>query len=298
MQGRPLGAAFLFRLRMKHPIRVGVGGWSYQPWNETFYPAGLPARRQLEYMSRMMTALEVNATFYSSFKPETFAKWADTAPDGFVFSLKAHRFATSRKTRADMQQSIAHFTGQGITQLGDKLGPINWQFPASRSFDREYFDTFLSLLPRERDRVQLRHALEVRGTGFEAPAFGDLLRKYNVAVVWADSDEYPAVEHAGCDFSVSRLMRAQADEQQGYPARAITAYAQRFGEQAKKQDVFAFFISSAKERNPAAAMALQRALGVTPASAANAGEAEKAKAPVRKTVMKKASAKKKAAKKK
>jgi uncharacterized protein YecE (DUF72 family) len=250
---------------VSHPIRVGVGGWSFAPWDETFYPEGLPKRRQLEYMSRMMTAVEVNATFYSSFKPETFAKWAEVAPDGFVFSLKAHRFAASRKTRADMKKSIGHFVGQGITRLGDKLGPINWQFPASRSFDADYFDTFLSLLPDEQDGVRLRHALEVRGTGFEVAAFGELLQQYGATVVWADSDAHPLVEHPGGSFRVARLMRSQVEEKHGYAAAAIKASARQLKEWARTQDVFAFFISGAKERNPAAAMALQRELGVKPA---------------------------------
>jgi uncharacterized protein YecE (DUF72 family) len=260
---------------MSHPIRVGVGGWSFEPWNETFYPEDLPKSRQLEYMSRVMTAVEVNATFYSSFKPETFAKWADVAPEGFVFSLKAHRFATSRRTRAEMKQSINHFVGQGITRLGAKLGPINWQFSASRPFSQEYFDAFLSLVPTEKDGVPLRHALEVRGTGFEAQAFGELLRRYGAAVVWADSEEYPQVEHEGCGLRVARLMRSKPDLAQGHPAGAIKAYARRFREWANTQDVFAFFISSAKERNPAAAMALLRELGLTPYAAPNTSIARK-----------------------
>ena len=116
---------------MAHPIRVGVGGWSFEPWDETFYPAGLSKAKQLQHMSRTLTAVEVNGTYYSSFKPETFAKWRDETPDGFVFSLKAHRFSTVRKTKEDMKTSIELFLDQGITQLKDKLGPINWQFPGN-----------------------------------------------------------------------------------------------------------------------------------------------------------------------
>ena len=148
---------------MAHPVRVGVGGWSFEPWDETFYPAGLSKAKQLSYMSRKMTAVEINATYYSSFKPETFAKWAEASPDGFVFSLKAHRYSTVRKTKDDMKKSVDLFLGQGITSLKDKLGPINWQFPGTRKFDAEYFKTFLSVLPKEKDKLPLRHALEVRG---------------------------------------------------------------------------------------------------------------------------------------
>lgn len=245
---------------MTHPIRVGVGGWSFAPWNKTFYPAGLPARRQLEYMSRAMTAIEVNATYYSSFKPATFARWAAESPDDFVFSLKAHRSATVRKTPADMKKSISLFLGQGLTQLKDKLGPINWQFPPTRNFDAEYFQAFLSQLPAEKDGLRLRHALEVRGAGFEAPAFTQLLSRYGATVVWADAEEFPQVRHADSGFAVARIMRARSAQPAGYTPAEIAGYAQLLRSWAASQDVFAFFISGAKERNPAAAVALQQML--------------------------------------
>jgi len=268
---------------MSHPIRVGIGGWSFEPWDETFYPSGLPKSRQMQYMSRKMTAVEVNATYYSNFRPETFAKWRDDSPDGFVFSLKAHRFSTVRKTREDMQKSIGLFLDQGLTALKDKLGPINWQFPPHRKFTREYFDTFLSLLPKEKDKVRLRHALEVRASGFDTPEFFDLLTKYGATVVWADDDKFPKLRHEGADFAVTRMMRTQSSEPAGYPGADIGKFAKMYKDWSAKQDVFAFFISGAKERNPAAAMALQDKLGVTPATAAEAdamasGKAKKAPA--------------------
>jgi uncharacterized protein YecE (DUF72 family) len=266
---------------MAHPIRVGIGGWSFEPWDETFYPAGLPKSRQMEYMSRKMTAVEVNATFYSSFKPETFAKWRDASPDGFLFSLKAHRFSTVRKTRDDMKKSIDLFLGQGITALKDKLGPINWQFPPTRKFELEYFDTFLSLLPKEKDKIPLRHALEVRNATCSDPAFLDLLTKHNATVVYADHDEHPMIRHEGADFAVTRMMRTQPDEATGYPKASIDAFAKLCQGWSKTQDVFAFFISGAKERNPAAAMALQERLGITPKTSKEADDmvAGKARAP-------------------
>jgi uncharacterized protein YecE (DUF72 family) len=268
---------------MSQPSRVGIGGWSFEPWDETFYPTGLPKSRQLQYMSRKMTAVEVNATYYSNFRPETFAKWRDDAPDGFVFSLKAHRFSTVRKTKEDMQKSIGMFLDQGLTALKDKLGPINWQFPSHRKFTREYFDTFLSLLPKEKDKVRLRHALEVRASGFDTPEFYDLLTKYGATVVWADDDEFPKLRHEGADFAVTRMMRTQSGEPTGYPAADIGKFAKMYKDWSGSQDVFAFFISGAKERNPVAAMALQGKLGVTPATASEAdamaaGKATKAAA--------------------
>ena len=263
---------------MTHPIRVGVGGWSFEPWDETFYPPGLSKSKQLEYASRKLTAVEVNATYYSSFKPDTFAKWRDATPDGYVFSLKAHRFSTVRKTREDMKKSIDLFLGQGITQLKDKLGPINWQFPPTRKFEREYFDMFLSQLPKEKDRIPLRHALEVRHPSCNDPAFLDLLTKYGATVVYAEDDEFPKIRHEGSSFAVARLMQTKSDQPAGYPKSEIDRFAKTFTDWSKKQDVFAFFISGAKERNPAAAMALLDTLGLTPETASDADALAGAKA--------------------
>jgi uncharacterized protein YecE (DUF72 family) len=269
---------------MAHPIRVGIGGWSFEPWDETFYPPGLPKTKQMAYMSRKMTAVEVNATYYSSFRPETFAKWRDDSPDGFVFSLKAHRFSTVRKTREDMKKSVDLFLGQGITALKDKLGPINWQFPPHRKFTAEYFDTFLSVLPKEKDKLRLRHVLEVRASGFETPEFFDLLTKYGASVVWADDDKFPKLRHEGADFAVTRMMRTQSGEATGYSSADLGKFAKMYKDWSAKQDVFAFFISGAKERNPAAAMTLQDKLGITPPTAeeADAMAAGKKKAPAKK----------------
>jgi uncharacterized protein YecE (DUF72 family) len=264
---------------MTHPIRVGIGGWSFEPWDETFYPASLPKSRQMEYMSRKMTAVEVNATYYSSFKPDTFAKWRDASPPGFVFSLKAHRFSTVRKTREDMKTSIDLFLNQGLTALKDKLGPINWQFPPTRKFEREYFDMFLSLLPKEKDKVPLRHALEVRNATCKDPAFLDLLTRHGATVVYADHDEYPMIRHEGADFAVTRMMRTQPDIATGYSNAGLDAFAKLYKGWSAKQDVFAFFISGAKERNPAAAMALQEKLGITPGTSKEADRLAGGKAP-------------------
>lgn len=253
-----------------HDIRVGIGGWQFAPWRETFYPNGLSQKNELRYASRKLTAIEVNGTYYSTFKSDTFAKWGDETPDDFVFSLKAHRFTTVRKTKADMKTSVDMFVGSGITALKHRLGPINWQFPPTRKFDAEYFETFLSVLPKEKDGVRLRHVLEVRGSGFDDPAFFDLLSRHGASVVYADDADYPKLRHEGADFAVARLMRSQPDQATGYAARDIAAFAKLFGTWSATQDVFVFFISGAKERNPAAAMALQEKLGATPATSKDA----------------------------
>lgn len=282
---------------MAHPIRIGVGGWSFAPWDETFYPAGLPKSKQLAHMSRTLTAVEVNGTYYSSFKPDTFAKWRDETPDGFVFSLKAHRFSTVRKTKADMKTSTGLFLDQGITQLKDKLGPINWQFPSNRKFDREHFANFLSVLPEEKDGIELRHALEVRGTGYDNPAFFDLLDKHGATVVYAQDDEFPKLAHGGGDFVVARLMQSKADEETGYAKTEIDRIAKLAAGWASKRDVFMFFISGAKERNPAAAVALQEKLRVKALGEPLAAVVAKT-GPAKKVAAKKAPAKKVPARKK
>lgn len=144
---------------MTHPIRVGVGGWTYEPWRGVFYPEGLAQKRELEFASRALTSIEINGTYYSTFKPDSWIKWRDETPDGFVFSVKASRYCTNRRELAGMGESMERFLGQGLTALGDKLGPINWQFMGTKKFDPEDFEAFLKLLPAERDGLRLRHAL-------------------------------------------------------------------------------------------------------------------------------------------
>jgi uncharacterized protein YecE (DUF72 family) len=169
-----------------------------------------------------------------------------------------------------MKKSIELFLDQGITQLKNKLGPINWQFPPTRKFEREYFDMFLSQLPKEKDRIPLRHALEVRHSSCSDPAFLDLLTKHGATVVYAEDDEFPKIRHEGSAFAVARLMQTKSDQPAGYPKADIDRFAKMFTDWSKTQDVFAFFISGAKERNPAAAMALLARLGLTPATSADA----------------------------
>lgn len=251
------------------PIRVGVGGWTFEPWNSTFYPPGLPAKRQLEYAASKLTAVEVNGTFYRSMSPAAYARWREETAPGFMFSIKAHRYAVTRKTKDEMDSAVSWFIRSGLSELGERLGPINWQFAESRKFEPEYFEAFLSVLPREIGGQRARHALEVRHASFDDQRFFDLLRKHDATVIWADDEDWPKLRHGDADFAVARVMRSRSEEEAGYTKGEIASYAKLFGEWAKTQDVFAFFISGAKERNPAAAMALQNALGIAP----QAGEA-------------------------
>ncbi|HEY4125156.1 MAG TPA: DUF72 domain-containing protein, partial [Rhizomicrobium sp.] len=143
-------------------IYVGVGGWVFDEWRDNFYPKGLSQKRELEYASRHLTAIEINGTYYGSQKPESFARWHAETPDGFVFALKGPRFATNRRVLAEAGESVDRFIKSGITELKNKLGPINWQFVATKKFDADDFAAFLKLLPKKQGGIVLRHAVEVR----------------------------------------------------------------------------------------------------------------------------------------
>lgn len=238
-------------------IRVGIGGWTYEPWRGTFYPAGLAHRRELEFAATKVGAIEINATFYGRQKPESYRNWAKAVPDGFKFSIKASRYATARKLLAEGKDSIDTFLGQGFTELGDRLGPILWQFPATKRFDADDFARFLDLIPDTQDTVPLRHALEPRHESFRNPAFHALAKARNMAIVYADSDEFPMIDEPTADFAYARLQRSVEEVATGYDAKALEIWAEKARGWAKGgRDVFVFFISGAKVRNPAAAQAL------------------------------------------
>ncbi len=241
---------------MKGTVRVGIGGWNYAPWRGLFYPKGLPQKRELEFASRELTSIEINATFYSAFKPAGFAKWREQTPDGFVFSVKGSRYCTNRRQLADAGESVARFFAQGIDQLGDRLGPINWQFAETKVFDPTDFETFLKFLPRALDDRPLRHALEPRHASFACGQFYDLARRYGCAIVFADSDSFPEIDIGASDFSYARLMRCEEAAPTGYSAAALDGWAVRAKEWAKRGDTFIYFINGAKLRAPAAARAL------------------------------------------
>jgi uncharacterized protein YecE (DUF72 family) len=260
-------------------IRVGIGGWTYEPWRDTFYPKDVPKRRELEYASRQLTAIEVNGTYYSTQKPAVFAKWRDETPDGFVFSVKASRFTTNRRVLADAGESIEKFIGSGLSELGDKLGPLLWQFMPAKQFDPDDFGAFLKLLPEKLEGRKLRHVLDVRHESFLTGEFLELVRKHKMATVFADSDDYPSFSDATADFIYARLMRTQSGIETGYTPEALDAWAKRAklwaaGKEPSdlprvsitpapkgRRDVFLLMISGAKERAPSAAKGLIERLG-------------------------------------
>jgi uncharacterized protein YecE (DUF72 family) len=266
-------------------IRVGVGGWVYEPWRDNFYPPGLAQARELEYLSRRVTAIEINATYYRTQSAASFAKWRDSVPEDFVFAVKATRYATNRKVLGEAGESIERFLGSGLAELGPKLGPIVWQFATSKVFDAADFGAFLALLPSRVGGLPLRHAIEVRHPSFMCAEYLSLARQHHVATVFADSDDYPSFADTTGDFFYARLMRCASGVESGYSQEGIAAWAARACSWASGQtpgdlarveaapalgpprDVFLFFLSGAKERAPAAAVATLGALGLTPALA-------------------------------
>jgi uncharacterized protein YecE (DUF72 family) len=237
-------------------ILIGIGGWTYEPWRGVFYPKGLSQKKELEFASRALTSIEINGTYYSTFKPASWAKWRDETPDGFVFAVKASRYCTNRRELAGAGESIERFVTQGLSVLGDRLGPINWQFMATKKFDPIDFEAFLKLLPREVDGVALRHALEVRSPTFRDERFYDLARKYGAAIVFADDEDFPEIDEPTADFTYARLMRTKPSVKTGYKPAELGGWAKKARAWAKRGDTFIYFISGAKERDPAAAQAL------------------------------------------
>lgn len=259
-------------------IRTGVGGWIYEPWRDTFYPPGLPKTKELHHASRQLGTIEINATFYRTQAPATFRKWAAEVPDDFVFALKASRYCCNRKDLADGAESVARFLESGITELGPKLGPILWQLAGTKRYVPAEIEGFLGLLPKAQDGIVLRHAIEPRHPTFLTPEFVDAVRRHGVAVVLAEADDYPMIADPTATFCYLRLQTTRADEPAGYGAAELATWAQRCRALAgggpapdlpslaseptppMPRDCFVYAIAGAKERNPAAAMALADAL--------------------------------------
>ncbi|HEX4569479.1 MAG TPA: DUF72 domain-containing protein [Dongiaceae bacterium] len=256
-------------------ILVGVGGWTFEPWRESFYPAGLAQKRELEYASRQLTSIEINGTYYGSQKPESFARWREETPDGFVFSVKGTRFSTNRRVLAESGPSVERFLTSGVLELKEKLGPINWQFLPTKRYDPDDFEAFLKLLPASVEGHAIRHVVEVRHESFRVPGFVDLLRSYGVGVVLTDKAEFPQIADVTASFVYARLQRAMEGEKTGYPLAELDRWAKRAQawskggmadglapvggpekKAAKSRDVFIYMINGFKPKAPAAAMAL------------------------------------------
>ncbi|MEO3385805.1 DUF72 domain-containing protein [Mesorhizobium sp. CAU 1741] len=261
-------------------IRAGMGGWTFEPWEGTFYPDKLSKKKQLEYASRQVRTIEVNGTYYSGFKPATYAKWNEETPDDFVFSIKGNRFVTNRKVLAEAGESMAKFFAQGLEELGPKLGPICWQFANTKKFDPEDFEGFLKLLPEKHAGLTLRHVLEVRHPTFVDAGFVALARKYRMAICYAHHADYPEIADVTADFVYARLQRGSDDIPTAYAQDDLDSWARcmqtwaaggvpdslpRADPDAKVEktprDVFAYIIHEGKVRAPQGAIALQELVG-------------------------------------
>lgn len=242
--------------------RIGIGGWTYPPWRGTFYPAGLPQRRELEYASRRFGAIEINATFYGRQSPDSWRAWAAAVPDGFQFAIKGSRFCVTRPRLADASEGIGNFLAQGLSELGPKLGPILWTLAARRRFDRDDIARFFELLPGKLDGRPLRHAIEPRHESFRDENFFALCRAHDVAIVFGDDEEFPCIHADTASFAYARLQRMREELPSGYDDRELDSFAARARRwQADGRDCFLFMINGAKIRAPAAALALAGRLG-------------------------------------
>lgn len=283
-------------------IRIGISGWTYKPWRGSFYPKGLPQKRELAHAASIFPSVEINGTFYGMQTPDVFARWADETPEGFVFAVKAPRFITHVLRLRDPATPLANFLASGLLRLGPRLGPVLWQLPPSLRFEPELIDGFLALLPHDTEaaaglaerhdshvrkaavqtdaRRPLRHALEVRHDSFRDPAFVDLLRRHGVALVCAHTVDWPRLMDATADFVYCRLHGSKELYRSGYDAAELDRWAARIaawaggkpmtdGEfagdrtaKARRRDVFVYFDNTDKLRAPDDAQALMGRLDV------------------------------------
>jgi uncharacterized protein YecE (DUF72 family) len=256
-------------------IRVGIGGWIYAPWRGTFYPKGLKQADELAYAASHLTSIEINATHYRLQSPASFRKWAAAAPDGFKFSVKGPRLVTQQKVLAETGNFIKRFFASGLAELGDKLGPVLWQFAPFKRFDRQDFARFLDHLPRELDGRQLNHVIEARHASFGTPEFIALLRESGVGVVFTEAEGFPWIGDLTSDVVYARLQRGNDKLPAAYPPEQLDQWGKRarlwaeggapddlplvdktHKPEAKPRDVFIYFIHEGKLRAPAAAMTL------------------------------------------
>lgn len=278
-------------------VEVGISGWTYDGWRGTFYPPKLSHKKELGFASRELPTIEINGTFYSLQRPTSYQRWYEETPDNFVFSVKANRYITHVKKLNDIEKPMANFFASGPLALKEKLGPFLWQFPPSMSFDPDKFETFLGLLPKNfheaaklgkkaeipkvrqylkvKENFKLRHAVEVRNNSFLNPWFIELLRKFNVAIVFADTaGRWPYFEDITADFIYVRLHGDEELYVSGYDDKTLDFWSERIrkwreGYEAKdkltmtddpithiERDVYVYFDNDAKVRAPVDAKGL------------------------------------------
>src|ERR1700735_4280571 len=273
-------------------VRIGISGWRYVPWRKKFYPEKLAQKKELEYASSIFNSLEINGTFYSLQRPGSFARWAAETPDDFVFSVKAPRFITHMRRLRECDAPVANFIASGLLELGPKLGPLLWQLPPNFKFDAPLIEEFPKLLPHDTEKAAavachhdkwmkgrvslksdakrpLRHAMEIRHSSFAVPEFVELLRAYDVALVCADTVEWPRLMDLTSDFMYCRLHGSEVLYASGYDAKALDEWTERVtawalggepadaeraspknGPKKPSRDVYVYFDNDAKVRAP------------------------------------------------
>jgi len=281
-------------------IRVGISGWRYKPWRDSFYPPDLVQRKELEFASSKLRTIEINGTFYSLQRPESFQTWYDSTPDDFVFSVKGSRFITHMKKLKDVETPLASFLAQGLLRLGKKLGPILWQFPPNFRYEPERLEAFFAMLPKTRSEAselaarhdalmngrswlkveqdgRMRHAIEIRHESFVCEEFVQLLRKYDISLVKADTVEWPLLMDVTSDFVYCRLHGSEELYVSGYSDESLAVWAKRVkswagggevadgrlastrqGAKRKTRDVFVYFDNDVKVHAPFNAQDLQK----------------------------------------
>jgi uncharacterized protein YecE (DUF72 family) len=279
-------------------VRIGISGWRYKGWRGVFYPQALPQRRELEYAARIFGSIEINGTFYSLQRPQSFARWADATPGDFVFAVKGSRYITHMLRLTNIRKPLANFFASGVLRLGRKLGPILWQFPPQFRFNAKKIEAFFKLLPRDtssavalarrhdkrvsgrswlriEENQKLRYAMEIRHPSFVDPEFIKLLRRYNVALVCADTVSWPRLMDVTSDFVYCRLHGSEELYASGYDGKSLDQWAARVaawargGEPADAEhasnepapkraarDVYVYFDNDAKVRAPVDAQGL------------------------------------------
>jgi uncharacterized protein YecE (DUF72 family) len=239
-------------------IRIGTSGWVYPEWRGGFYPKGLPQKEELAFLSRQVRSIEINGSFYSLRTPANYRSWSERTPDDFVFAVKGPKLVTHTKRLRDVGSALDAFFESGVRELGPKLGPILWQFPASLRFDPDVLEKFLGLLPAR----PMRHAIEVRHPSFRDPAWFELLRAHDVAVVIADSaGAYPHLEDMTTDFVYVRLHGDDELYMSDYSDAALDRWAEKVLGWSSSHDVFVYFDNTMRGAAPVNAMALSERLG-------------------------------------
>ena len=267
-------------------IHIGISGWRYVPWRGKFYPRGLAQARELDYASRQLPTIEINGSFYSLQRPESYAAWYAATPPGFLFAVKGNRFITHMLKLKDIDAPLANVLASGIFELREKLGPFLWQFPEMVRFDPERFEHFLSILPQDTESAlalarqhqprmegkvslaldakrPMRHAVEIRHESFRDERFIALLRRYNVALVVADTaGKFPYMDDVTADFVYIRLHGDKELYASGYDDEAIERWAKRIQAWSKQGDVYCYFDNDIKVHAPYDAQRLIGALGL------------------------------------